>query len=231
MDFLAAQAVETRFKYGPTEYSVSMQAPLEPFADPATSRERIFRATYLAQIEYGFADLSIQQIADRADLSKSTIYHHFENKDELMMDYAKELLSWYIDELLFDPGGDPVENLERSLDLVFLGETETGIALEDIRPEGLDCVYIGLRMQAARTEEMREYFDTVDTMARDRLETLVERGVDAGTLQDVNPEQVAATLYVFLEGAMLLRSTENNTAWLAMVREMIDRYLSDNKIE
>jgi AcrR family transcriptional regulator len=208
-----------------------MQAPLEPFTDPATSRERIFRATYLAQTDHGFVDLSIQQIADRAELSKSTIYHHFENKDELMMDYAKELLSWYIDELLFDPGGDPVENLERSLDLVFLGETEAGIALEDIRPEGLDCVYIGLRMQAARNEEMREYFDTVDTMARDRLATLVERGVEEGTLEDVDPEQVAATLYVFLEGALLLRSTENDWTWLAMVREVIDQYLADIKVE
>jgi len=208
-----------------------MQASLEPFADPATSRERIFRATYLAQIEHGFADLSIQQIADGADLSKSTIYHHFENKDELMMDYAKELLSWYIDELLFDPGGDPVANLERSLDLVLVGETEAGIELDDIRPEGLDCVYIGLRMQAARNEEMRAYFDTVDTMARDRLATLVERGVEEGTLTDVNPEEVAATLYVFLEGALLLRSTENNTAWLVMVRETVDQYLSDIKVE
>jgi len=208
-----------------------MQPPLEPFGDPSTSRERIFRATYLAQTEHGFVDLSIQQIADRAELSKSTIYHHFENKDELMMDYARELLTWYIDELLFEPAGDPIENLERSLDLVFLGETEAGIALDEIRPQGLDCVYIGLRMQATRNEEMREYFDAVDAMARDRLETLLERGVEEGTLEVVDPKQVAATLYVFLEGALLLRSTENETAWLALVREMIDEYLSDIKVE
>lgn len=208
-----------------------MQTPLEPFADPATSRERIFRATFLAQTEHGFTDLSIQQIADRADLSKSTIYHHFENKDELMMDYAKELLTWYMDELLLNAGGDPIENLEQSLDLVFLGETEAGLELADIWPEGLDCVYIGLRMQAARNEEMREYFDAVDAMARDRLATLIDRAVEEGTLEDVDPEQVAATLYVFLEGGVLLRSTENNPEWLALVRETIDSYLADLKAE
>jgi AcrR family transcriptional regulator len=208
-----------------------MQAPLEPFAEPSSSREKIFRATFLAQIEHGFTDLSIQQIADRAELSKSTIYHHFEDKNALMMDYAKELLSWYIDELLFEPAGDPIANLERSLDLVFLGETEGGLALDDIRPEGLDCVYIGLRMQATRNEEMREYFDAVDAMARERLATLIERGVEEGSLREVDPDRVAGALYVFLEGALLLRSTENETAWLATCREMIDAYLSELKVD
>jgi AcrR family transcriptional regulator len=208
-----------------------MSPPGEPFAYPSTSKEEIFRATYLAQIEHGFTDLSIQQIADRVSLSKSTIYHHFDSKDTLLMEYARELLDWYIEELLFQPAGDPIENLERSLDLVFLGETEGGLALDDIRPPGLDCVYIGLRMQAARDPEMREYFDRVDSMARQRLATLVEQGIEDGTLEDVDPERVAATLYVFLEGALLLRSTETDAEWLALVRAVIDSYLGDLKAD
>jgi AcrR family transcriptional regulator len=208
-----------------------MSPPVEPFTDPSSSKEEIFRATYLAQIEHCFTDLSIQHIADRVSLSKSTIYHHFDDKEQLMMEYAQALLDWYIDALLFQPAGDAVENLERSLDLVFLGETEAGLELDDVRPPGLDCVYIGLRMQAARDPEMREYFDSVDSMARERLGNLIEQGVEDGTLEDVDPERVAATLYVFLEGALLLRSTETDSEWLGMVRDVIDSYLADLKAE
>jgi AcrR family transcriptional regulator len=208
-----------------------MSPPVEPFTEPSSSKEEIFRATYLAQIEHGFTDLSIQHIADRVSLSKSTIYHHFDDKEHLMMEYAQALLDRYIDALLFQPAGDPVENLERSLDLVFLGETEGGLKLDDVRPPGLDCVYIGLRMQAARDPEMREYFDSVDSMARQRLASLIEQGIENGTLEDADPDRVAATLYVFLEGALLLRSTETNSEWLGMVREVIDSYLADLKAE
>jgi len=208
-----------------------MSPPVEPFTEPSSSKEEIFRATYLAQIEYGFTDLSIQHIADRVSLSKSTIYHHFDDKDNLLMEYAQQLLDWYIEELLFQPAGDAIENLERSLDLVFLGETEAGLELDDVRPPGLDCVYIGLRMQAARDPEIREYFDSVDSMARQRLASLIEQGIENGTLGETDPERVAATLYVFLEGALLLRSTETNSEWLGMVREVIDSYLADLKAE
>jgi len=208
-----------------------MKAPAEPFADPETSKEEIFRATYLAFVEHGYADLSIQHIADNASLSKSSIYHHFENKEALMMDFAERLLEWYIDRLLFDPAGDPIENLEQSLDLVFLGETESGLTLDQVRPEGLDCVYIGLRMEASRNPEIRDYFDAMDNMSRDRLAALIERGIENGTLQDVDPERVAAVLLVFLEGALMLRSTENDTAWLRHVRVMLDEYLDGLRAE
>ena len=208
---------------------MSLQA--EPFADPATSREEIFRATYVAHIEHGFTDLSIQQIADEATLSKSTIYHHFDGKQHLLMEYARELLEWYIDEILLDPAGDPVTRLEWSLDLVFLGETANGITLDDIRPEGLDCVYLGLRTQAARNPEIKEYFDNVDRMARERLATLIEQGIEEGSLRDVNPDHVAATLYVILEGGLYLRSTGSDTEWLGHAREMLDAYLDTLKTD
>lgn len=208
-----------------------MSTPAEPFADPGTSKEKIYRATYLAFVEHGYADLSIQHIANNTSLSKSTIYHHFENKEALLMSFAKRLLEWYIEQLLFDPTGDPIENLEQSLDLAFLGETEDGVTMDQVRPEGLGCVYIGLRMEAARNPDLRDYFDALDGMSRDRLETLIERGVENGTLRDVDPEPVAAVLLVFLEGALMLRSTENDTAWLRHARAMLDEYLDGLKVE
>ncbi len=208
-----------------------MGIPPEPFVEPATSKEKIFRATYLAQTEHGVEGLSIQRIADQADLSKSTIYHHFDDKDELMMEYGKRVLEWYIDQILFKPEESAIENLERSLDLVFLEETDDGINLDDIRPQGLDCVYLSLRMQASRDPEMREYFDAIDELARERLEALIDRGIEEGSLEETDSKQVAAVLYLFTEGGLLFRSTETDTEWLQLVRAMLDEYLADLKVD
>ena len=86
-------------------------------------------------------------------------------------------------------------------------------------------------MQAARDPEVRKHFDSVDSMARERLGNLIELGIEDGTLADVDPERVAATLYVFLEGALLFRSTETNSEWLGMVRDVIDSYFADLKTQ
>jgi AcrR family transcriptional regulator len=209
-----------------------MSASAEPFSNPETSKEEILHATYLAFAEHGYAELSIQQIADQASVSKSTIYHHFEDKEELLMVFAERLLEWYLEELLFDPAGDPIENLERSLDLVFLDETAEGFGLDDIRPAGFECVYMGLRMEATRNPEIRDYFDAVDSMGREHLETLVERGIENGTVRpDVDAEQVAAALCAIAEGGLVLRSTENDIAWLRHVRAMLDGYLDSLKVD
>jgi len=202
-----------------------MNTPAEPFATPDTSKEEIYRATYLAFVEHGYAELSIQHIADEASLSKSTIYHHFENKEDLLMAFAEELLEWYIERLLFDPGGNPVENLERTFDLVLLDETEEGLGLDDVRPAGIDCVYLGLRMEATRNPEIRDYFDAMDAMSREYLSDLIAQGVEQGTLRDVDPDHVAAFLLAFMEGALLLRSTESDYSWLRHARTILDDYL------
>ncbi len=208
-----------------------MSLSVEPFADAETSKEAIFRATYLAQVEHGFSDLSIQHIATEASLSKSTIYHHFESKDALLKEYARELLEWYIDAFLLEAENDPIRQLEWSLDLVFLGEAEGGVSIDDVRPPGLGCVYMGLRMEATQDREMREYFDNLDRVARERLKETIDQGIENGTLRDIDSEQVAAVLYLMLEGGLYFRSTQNDTAWLAAVREMIDAYLDRLKTD
>lgn len=46
-------------------------------------RERILNAAYLLFIRHGYAEVSMQQIADAVGLTKATMYHHFRSKDDL----------------------------------------------------------------------------------------------------------------------------------------------------
>lgn len=199
----------------------------EPFEEPATSREEIFRATYLVLREHGYAGVSIQRIADRTSLSKSTIYYHFDDKYDLLMQFSEELLTWYIDRLVVDADGDARENLTRVLDLVLLGETEDGVRFEDAFAPGYVATIIEMRAQAVRNPEMREYVSRTDRVIRDHFETLIAAGIEDGSIRDVDPEPVAGFLFVLFEGALMLRLCEDDVEWLAAVRRSVDGYLRE----
>lgn len=53
-------------------------------------------------LEVGYAQISIRDLADRADIGYATFYRHFKSKDELLSHVLKELLAEF--EMRLDPG-------------------------------------------------------------------------------------------------------------------------------
>lgn len=195
------------------------------FDESDGGKEAIFGATYRTLEESGYAALSISRVADEASVSKSTIYHHFESKDDLLLEFAQSLLVAYTDELVLERAGSALESVHRVLDLVLLGETADGDRLEDYASDAIHRVVLELRTQATHDDAYRAQFEAFDGMARDRLAVLIEAGIEEGTIADVDPDAVAGLLYLCLEGALLMRSTTGDTRWLEGVREQLDVYL------
>jgi AcrR family transcriptional regulator len=78
-------------------------------------RERILNEAYLLFIRHGFAEVSMQQIADTAGLTKATMYHHFRSKEDLFASVCRrelERMSAGVSELLA-VGGPLAARLER----------------------------------------------------------------------------------------------------------------------
>ncbi|THE64217.1 TetR/AcrR family transcriptional regulator [Salinadaptatus halalkaliphilus] len=223
--FGRALNVRDDFMPAPTEQPVRMTTFEEPFIDPATSTEEIFRATYLVLRDHGYAGVSIQRIADRTSLSKSTIYYHFDDKYDLLMQFSEELLTWYIDQLVVDHEGDARASLDRLLDLLLLGETADGVCFESVFAPGYVATIMEMRAQAVRNPEMREYVSRTDAMIRNHFEALLEAGMDDGSIREIDSETVASMLFLLFEGALLLRSCEDDVEWLTAVRKPVDSYL------
>ncbi|MFA9415311.1 TetR/AcrR family transcriptional regulator [Natrinema sp. HArc-T2] len=196
-----------------------------PFDESTGGKEAIFAATYRTLETDGYADLSMGRVADEAAVSKSTIYHHFESKDDLVREFAESLLMQYGDELVLETSGTAIECVERLLDLALVGETADGQRLETLVPDEIHRVYLELRAQAVHDPDYRAYFDSVDRQARNRLATVIEAGIEEGVFRDVDPDAVAGTLYLFVEGALFLGCTTNETQWLEAVRDQLDYYL------
>lgn len=59
--------------------------PATPANTPIDGRERIIQAAFRLFAERGFYGVSISDVAESAGLVKSSIYHHFENKEALYL--------------------------------------------------------------------------------------------------------------------------------------------------
>ena len=55
-------------------------------------RQRILDAALELLAEHGYEGMSLQQVADRVGLHKSSLFHHFKSKDELLEDEFQKFL-------------------------------------------------------------------------------------------------------------------------------------------
>jgi len=175
------------------------------------------RATYLALCEHGYADLTVQRIGEEFPKSKSLIYHHYDGKDDLLLDFLSYMLDQYEGAVPLQGGEGADERLAAILDYAF------ATPLPDERRNFTEAM-VELRAQAAHDERYREHFTRHDRFVADQVVTVVERGAEEGVFREGDADAVAQFLLSVLNGAMLQRVTSDAEA-TAEVRDHLDSYL------
>lgn len=195
-----------------------------PFPDePEDSREAIMRATYRALKQYGYAGLSIQRIAGEADLSKSTFYHHYDDKQDLLTAFVDYILKMFTRVFSVEAGDDPQENLRTFVRLVI----DPTSATEVTEPSSTATVlgtYVELRAQAVQDETFREKFTEVDHGFEQQLADIVAEGVDSGVFRDVDPERTATFVATLVAGQTFRQPTRTEASSDAII-EAFDDYV------
>lgn len=185
--------------------------------DPQGTREEIMNATYYALCEHGYADLTIQRIGEHFEKSKSLLYHHYEGKDALLLDFLAFMLEEVEQSIPETIDEDADAHLAAVLDRVFLDEGSD-------RDREFERAMVELRAQAAHDARYREYFTEHDRFFRGRLVEVIGAGVDAGTFRDVDPDRVASFLMAVFDGVHTHRATSEADVARA-IRDELDRYI------
>src|SRR5215470_12066232 len=76
---------------------------------PSTPRQRILDAALDLMAEHGFDGMSLQMVADRVGLHKSTLFHHFKGKEELAQEVLLGVSQRLLDQILPVLEADPPE--------------------------------------------------------------------------------------------------------------------------
>jgi len=194
-------------------------------ASPDDTQAAIMNATYRALCEHGYADLTIQTIADEFDKSKSLLYYHYDTKDEILIGLLDYLLGQFTVRVAIDPPdeGAGLSQPRRPDDPSFvIDPTDDPPAqlrsfIDELLPASIDedgrefqVALLELRSQALSNEAYREQFGRADRLIQDTLADVLRSGVEDGSFRDVDVERTVEHLVSTINGAMLQRATTDD---------------------
>lgn len=195
-----------------------MPERMKPFeGEPASTREAIMQATYDALAKHGYADLTIQRIGDEFAKSKSLLYHHYDSKDDLLVDFLGFMLEQMTEDVPFEEQPDAHQQLLCAYDHVFED------LLSDERVAFIRAL-VELRAQGAHDGTFREQFTANETFLRSRMVEIVEQGIAEGTFREVDAGRIADMLLTIVDGAFV-RQTTVEGADLDAVHEEVNEYI------
>jgi AcrR family transcriptional regulator len=171
------------------------------------TRERMMFATLRVLDEHGYAGLSIQRIADEADLSKSSFYHFFDGKDDLLLAFLDFMVEQFQKPLNESFGDDAVSDLWTHLDFALSGVTGDVTPPVDGFDPGSGKPYVEVRSQAVHDDDYRARFTDIDDTMKARLQTIIDNGIEDGVFRDVDPDATAELVLTLMMGALFRRAT------------------------
>lgn len=180
-------------------------------------KQDIMEATFTALCKHGYADLSIQKIADEFDKGKSLIYYHFDDKEELMLaflDYMGERVEETHEEL---EELEPDERLDKLLDMA-LGMTEE-------EQWEFQKAFLELRAQAPRSPGFADKFEQIDSIILEYMENTLEE------LNVENPGLIADMLISCIEGSVIRKVSIDDKKGLENLKNSIKGIVEQSIVE
>jgi AcrR family transcriptional regulator len=188
------------------------------------TREQIMRATYRALCDHGYASLTMQDIADEGDCSKSLLHYHFDTKEGLLVALLAHLLERF-EERVSPADSDPRTQLVELVDGFLFGDDRS---VEEHR--AFHAALLELRAQAPHNDDFRAQLAENDAKVHATVAAVVERGIERGRFRDVDPERTAAHVLAAVQGARIRwvtlgDDTAPETTRAALVDDIIDGWL------
>lgn len=185
------------------------------FDDDAGTREEILEAAFEALQQHGYSDLTIDAIGDEFDKSQSLIYHHYDSKDELLVDLLRLITEYFEEPMPEIHESDPRDRIETFV--------ETAVGLDQMDRTAIGML-IELRAQAVHNEDYREHFARSDEVIQKRIAEDIRDGIESGVFQEVDAESVAVWIHTVSIGAAFRSSTADDS-WVETNKKEVQDYL------
>jgi AcrR family transcriptional regulator len=182
------------------------------------SGEEFMQATWRALCTHGYADLTMQDIADESEKSKAALHYHYDSKRGLLAAFLDHVAARFLSrvrEADAAAGSDPVERLGAVVDTAFSPPDDV---------EDLQRALVELKAQAPHEPAFRERVRETDAAFRGLLVDILTAGIETGDFRAaVDPEETAQFVVNTLAGAQLRQISVGESAGVA--RRVVERYL------
>lgn len=187
--------------------------------DKKDLKQQIVDAARQVLLTDGYRNFSLRKIARKINVSATSIYLHFDNKDHLihvLMEEAIERLNNQLEEKVKEQK-DPISKLED------LAHEYVNFALEN--PREYQIIYL------ISSDEMTRYPKEKFRKARRGYElvtSVLQEGVEAGLITEEKPRMAAYTFWAQLHGVMsvvLSKRLDNRISQHEFIEEAIDHII------
>ena len=184
-------------------------------AKPASSQRRILDAAYTLVEERGMADVTMTAVAERAGVSRQTLYNNHPNVESVILAYLLTEISEVSAQLRISLSmmGDPVAQLRS-----FIHGAVERFAKRDIQ---MSMTYV---MSPASAKLIDQGVNSI----REVLETVINEGIESGDFTTrLSAERTSVLIFQMLGGiAHMMTSTSDRRALADDVFEVLFKGLN-----
>lgn len=159
-------------------------------------RQELIKATYYEVAEKGYSAVTLQDIANRAGVSKGSTLYYFQTKEDLFLgalEWLVELIHGRIRERVASVA-DPVDKIKQALASVFASAQES----RQFFLAYTDFISIGTRNKRFHDFNAKFYSGCA---CLDR--EIIEFGISRGAFREVNVEDASSMIRALVDGFML----------------------------
>ncbi|QHS16360.1 TetR/AcrR family transcriptional regulator [Halopenitus persicus] len=193
-------------------------------SDDASTAEEIMAGVYRALREHGYADLTMQDIADACSKSKSLLHYHYDTKEDLLVAFLDHLITTF--ERRAAAGADRPATERLAAFIAWFGFDP-----DETDREHFHIALLELRSQGPFNDRIRSRLQRSDRVFRGTVAEILEQGIEEGTFEPVDVQETAALLVATLDGARTRQITldemdvDGDTYTRTVARTVIDRVI------
>jgi len=161
--------------------------------DPLVEEE-IMDGVYRALCNHGYAELTMQDIADECDKSKSLLHYHYDTKEDLLVAFLDQMMADYEEKLECRSDGEPLDRLVEFL-------ARFVFTPEDTERASFHLALLEMRSQGPFNERIREQLRRSDDLLRGTVADILVDGIEEGVFKAVDVDETAALVVAMLDGA------------------------------
>lgn len=190
---------------------------------PETRRAAILQAALEVFAELGFERATLQEVADRARVTKGALYHYFDSKDELFIELVRSRLGDLVVEsdarvAAADPGLTREELLRDHLERMWATLQQ---------PWMLELSRLVLLELANFPDVGRAFFEEVVAPSRRTMRRILMRGQECSPADEARLDALVAALPGMLLGAALTQRVFPDIDPLQLDQEHLGRVVVD----
>lgn len=165
----------------------------------------LIRATYRALCKHGYANLTMQDIANESAKSKAALHYYYDTKQDLLLAFLSFLYERFEKRVRTPSGNNPRERLIAFIDAVLTPpERDEQLAFQ--------TAFLEIKTQVPYNEGFSERIAQFDDLLYKQCRSIVAEGIEAGVFRETDPDAVATFFVTLFNGDHVLWVTENQSS-------------------